>query len=170
MVSFLPVAGQPYTPPSHVIRRMRAFNPRLRLRWSHQLEAWVVEIKANRALYTGDVSPEAHYAVRTDGAVVERDAWIRWRDGYWLLGEWQAQPMLGDWCVHNLQRYAFDRLGGAKGVERLLDAIEERERRSRESLHADELNTLSHDLYSTMAWKGGTRAAVPRKADGLGVY
>lgn len=158
----------PYKPPAHVIRRLYYLaDGRLRLRWSREREQWAVEIRTHRPIHTSLVTPRAHYKLGVGGYVVERDMWICQRDGYSILGYWDAQPPLGDWCIHSLQLNDMRRLGGAERVNQMLLDQEAKQATAQNRANSNDNQAFFAEFYRDEQRRQGEVGFVPRTATGL---
>lgn len=154
---------QPYNPPKYLLQALANLdNRRLRLRWSEQMEQWCVERKLLHSLEYIHTLP--HYKCRHDGAIVENDSWVRARDGYILIGCWNAQPMLSDWCIKNLQYFDMRRFsGGFKEISLLTIRAEEKAYQKKLEAQRQEMYDLSADYYTHEQHRQGEVVYVPKE-------
>lgn len=138
-------------------KRLRDFDPRLRLRWSCARQSWLLEIQIARR----NLSPKLDVGM-------SHDTIIRRRDGYMLLDEFPPDALpSADRVVHNLQANALERFGlsadPAKAAKQLADYYDQRdaerlayERRKR----FERAGELASDAWDDYMWASKARVAL----------
>ena len=124
-------------------RRLRTYDPSLRLRWGHAVQGWVVERKARMSKGERDL---IHFASQHFGASVEdiekeRSAKL----GHHMIGHAKVldNKILDDLMLHDLQRKGS---GAASQVDRVLKQREKTLEEGRKQSHetARQTNDVLH--------------------------
>ena len=136
------------TPDPRFVKKLRAYDPDLRVIWSPSKECWLVERKIRRT------RPCAEYTY-TDPDMVRRA-----RDGYIHVGNVPPRE-LDELVLLNLWKSDMWRQGGAKYVNDMLDTIYEEQDARDTQTRRDDLRQVAAEMWDSLAWKRGGKIRVP---------
>ena len=138
------------TPDPAFLKKLRLYDPDLRVVWSLRRECWLIErqIRRGKPCLTFD-SPDP-------------DAARRARDGYVHVGNVPPR-MLDERVLLNLWQNDMWKHGGAKAVNQALDDYyADRDTKSARD-QRDGLKQMAADMWDRIAWMRGGRICVPEK-------
>lgn len=135
------------TPPTAFVKKLRAYDPALRVVWSRRRECWQLERQVRR----GGV----HYPGLPDS-----DVRRRYHDGYIHVGD-VAPRHLDERVLLTLWRNDMWAHGGAAAVNAALDDYYETQERRDTRRRRDDLRQVAADMWDTIAWKRKGRIRVP---------
>ena len=136
------------TPSAGFLKKLRAYDPDLRVVWSPRRESWLIERRVRRArIEYGGESPDP-------------DVKRRYLDGYIHVGN-VAPRMLDERVLLNLWRNDMWRQGGAKQVNAELDDYWETKDRHDDHTQRDGLKVVAGEMWDFIAWRRKGRVAVP---------
>lgn len=138
------------TPNPHFLRKLRAYDPDLRVVWSFTKECWLIERKVRRGR-------PSTYVDSPDPDVVRRT-----RDGYVHVGNVPPRE-LDDLVLLNLWKSDMWQQGGAKAVNQMLDEYWDVHEAREERNQRDDLKQVAVDMWDFIAWKRKGRVSVPVK-------
>lgn len=130
------------------VRKLRAYDPDLRVIWSAHKECWLIERRIRRG------RPLA-YADSPDPDVVRRV-----RDGYIHVGNVPPRG-LDELVLLNLWKQDMWQQGGAKVVNAVLDDYWETKDRKDDRNQRDDLKQVAADVWDRIAWLRRGRISVP---------
>ena len=139
------------TLPKGYDKRLRLFDPLLRMRWSQQREEWILERKCARPIHQGFIEAWS-------------DAAIQNRDGYFELGSYAPRELPNIDRLLNYLRWA-DTWNMGEDADTIADHMDKRwidAQRRRKAHFRDEMGARAGEAYDTLAWQSGARVAVPR--------
>lgn len=142
--------GVAVTPDPRFVRKLRAYDPDLRVRWSPSRECWMIERKIRRTrpcAYVDSPDPDVrHRAV----------------EGYIHVGNVHPQ-MLDERVLLTLWQNDMWRQGGAKEVNRVLDDFYEAKEARDDKTQREDLKHVAGEMWDYIAWRRKGKVAVPEK-------
>lgn len=130
------------------LKKLRAYDPDLRVVWSATKEVWLIERQVRRGkpgLYFDSPDPD----------VVRRA-----KEGYVHVGNVHPK-MLDERVLLNLWRNDMWAHGGAKAVNAALDDYYESKARHEAETQRQDLKQIAAEMWDSIAWKRGGRVRVP---------
>jgi len=132
-----------YHPHDTFVRRLKEYDPMLRVRWSDYARSWQLERKMRhgKSSYGNSPNPDVNRRYQ-DGYVHVFSIPYEWLDGR----VFKALDLADLW-----------KMGGAKALNRRMDqeieAKEERDARNQK----DDLRYVANDMFTAMQYRGGSR-------------
>jgi hypothetical protein len=160
--------AMPYTPPFSFLEELyRIDGGRLRVRWSEEGQAWVLERKYARASHNRPRGlPRYIYCPDGHGGayLAERDKWIQMRDGYIHVTYWPPRALYSpDLVLRHLKFSDMARFRTPLDAARAIEAQEDQDAERKETSARDRIHNLTVDEYDHLQWKIGNRVAVPKR-------
>lgn len=136
------------TPPAAFVKKLRAYDPDLRLRWSPTRECWLIErqIRRSRCWYGGESR--------------DPDVKQRYLDGYIHVGDVPPRS-LNERVLLTLWENDMWKHGGAKAINAALDEYRETTERREAKTQRDDLTQIAADMWDFMAWRRKGKIVVP---------
>ena len=136
------------TPNPQFVRKLRAYDPDLRVVWSLTKDCWLIERKVRRGR-------PCEYVTSPDPDVVRRT-----REGYVHVGNVPPRG-LDELVLLNLWKQDMWRQGGAKYVNHMLDTIHEEQDARDAQTQRDDYRQVAAEMWDSLAWKRGGKIRVP---------
>ena len=140
-------------PPAAFVKKLRAYDPDLRVRWSPTKECWLLERRVRRArTWYGGESPDP-------------DVKRRYLDGYVHVGS-VAPRGLNELVLLHLWHNDMWTQGGATAVNAALDDYWETKERADARTQRDDLKAIAGDIWDHLAWRRRSKIVVGGSSHG----
>lgn len=144
------------TPEPSLVADLKAYDPKLRIRWAKSVEKFFIE----RKLDYRNPSLISEKPLEESASPLQRDLWDAWKEGYVHVLTVPVES--AHWSLIAPYLAATDswRQGGMEGVNRRLDAEAEAAEAAKDKHIDNTVEAMTDDAYEHMAWFAGRRVAV----------
>lgn len=143
--------------PDYLRRRLRDYDPHLRLRWSKEKKSFILERKADQRFIPRPVITKTG----SDGkpmeivAPIDSDRYIQYHQGYLPI---LTTSVLSEKLLHQL--WQSDAWNGCVDFIKRREEKERQEEIRKERKESDDLQDISGESYDHLRWAQGERIAI----------
>ena len=146
------------TPPSGFVKDLRAYDPRLRVRWGQASNMWVIEYHLRDPRHPELLKDKPPAASRVP---MIADTWEGWKDGYIAVGFVPHDRLHWGLIGESIRAADLHAQGGRDALIRALDEQDDAYERSQERAEQTTIEAVVADTYDHMKWGGKERVSVP---------